>query len=119
MNAAQKYELTDLSKFVGDHYQGFDFLEEVLVGLPVIARPELSKLRLPDDASSEAVRAEVSKWNKLFKSQFPGAGYYAHSQEPEDLLNNNVFVIFADDAFYEAYLKDTSSEEVIVELPHE
>lgn len=119
MYTAAHYELTDLSQFVGPHYEGFDFCEEIMLGLPVVARPELPKLRLDDDASPVTVQAEVSKWNKMFAAAFEGSGYYAPSQEAEDLLNDNVFVLFADDVFYDNFVKGTAISEVVLVVPAE
>lgn len=117
MNTAAHFELTDLNQFTGAHYEGVDFCEEVKLGLPVVARPELPKLRLNDDLSPEAANREATKWNRFLAAQFEGSGYYAPSQEDEDLLNNNVFVLFADDVFYDNYLKGTSVAEVVLDVP--
>ena len=117
MNTAARFELTDLNQFTGAHYEGIDFCEEVKLGLPVIARPELPKLRLNDDLSFDAVQREVTRWNRFFAAQFEGSGYYAPSQEDEDLLNDNVFVLFADDVFYDSYHKGTAVAEVVLDVP--
>lgn len=117
MQIATKSELTDISQFTGAAYAGMDFCEEIKLGLPVVARPELPKLQFHDDTSEETVRAEVSKWNKMLAGNYSGAGYFGPSQEAEHLLNNHVYVMFADDVFYDEFARDTSLEEVISELP--
>lgn len=118
MNTAA-INLTNLDQFTGAHYEGVSFSEEIKLGLPVVARPELPKLRLNDDASPKVVRQEVKKWNQLFATQFEGAGYYAPSQEDEDLLNDNVFVLFADEVFYDNYVSGTALSEVVLDVPGE
>lgn len=118
MNTAA-ISLTDLDKFQGPHYEGVSFSEEVKLGLPVMARPELPRLRLSDDASAESVAREVRRWNRLFAAQFEGAGYYAPSQEDEDLLNDNVYVLFADDVFYDSFVNGTAVSEVVLDVPEE
>lgn len=118
MNSAA-ISLTNLDQFTGAHYAGVSFSEEIKLGLPVVARPELPKLRFNDDASPEVVRREVKKWNQLLSEQFEGAGYYAPSQEDEDLLNDNVFVLFADDVFYDNYVSGTAVSEVVLNVPAE
>lgn len=119
MNTAARIELTNLNQFTGAHYEGVDFCEEIKLGLPVVARPELPRLRFDDDASAQRVKAEVSKWNRVMAMQFEGSGYYAPSQEDEDLLNDNVFVLFADEVFYDSFVKGTTVTEVVLDVPTE
>lgn len=119
MNTSAAVSLTNLDRFRGAHYEGVSFSEEIKLGLPVIARPELPKLRLNDDASFEVAQREVKKWNQLFAAQFKGSGYYAASQEDEDLLNNHVFVLFCDEVFYDSFVNGTEVSEVVLDVPEE
>jgi len=106
-----------LAKFNSPVYEGLEFTHEINLGLPVLARPDLPRLRFNDDTDYESVVIAVDNWNAMLAEEFEGAGYYAPSQEDEDLCNNHVYVLFADDKFYDDYKRTTAVEEVIIETP--
>lgn len=116
MNAVKSRSVA-LAKFKTTAFEGMEFTHEITMGLPVLARPDLPRLRFKDDADNESVAQAVDQWNAMLAEEFEGAGYYAASQEDEDLCNNHVYVLFADDKFYADYKRMTAVEEVVINTP--
>lgn len=79
--------------------------------VPVLAR-EAAVLQLSNDMGETAMQSVVTQWNGVLRNSFPGTGYFA--EHPHQAVNGNkrVFVLFADDTFYKAYLTGEGAKNV-------
>lgn len=96
--------------FVAD--QGFSFESHFRYGAEcILARPEAPKLYFPDSMPLEFVRDTIETWNVALKGYYPGAGYYAFSQE-EEMANPgyHVLVLFADGSFCSSFMGNVVNE---------
>lgn len=84
---------------------GVTFLPSFLGGASgVIARYDLPLLSYPSSFSQGLIDQITDGLNSKFRSTFKGCGYYGHCPQGEtDSGGNHVYVLFADDEFYNDY----------------
>ena len=90
-----------------DHFRsiGVTFLPNFQAGaVGVIARYDLPKLFYPSSFDGPQLKAILDKLNCNLRATYKGCGYYGSCPPGEhDSFDCNVYVLFADNEFYEDY----------------
>lgn len=93
------------------HYlRNISFETHVLARSPVLAR-DGTVLRLNAQMGETALQRVVGSWNVVLRGSYPGCGYFAeHPQQQGG--DERVYVLFADDVFYKAFLTGDGAKDV-------
>tara|TARA_R110002124_G_scaffold128157_14_gene288669 strand:+ start:2191 stop:2511 length:321 start_codon:yes stop_codon:yes gene_type:complete len=99
--------MTPEAKIDHEYFQsmGVTFQPNFLGGaVGVIARYDLPRLYYSDEISSDELELVVAKINRNLNITYRGCGYYGQcSQIEAGFPDTQVFVLFADEIFYQDY----------------
>lgn len=94
-----------------DHFRklGVTFLPFFLGGaVGVIARYDLPQLFYPSSFDADQLGLIIAKVNSNLRSTYDGCGYYGSCPPGEnDSSDDHVYVLFADEEFYDDYRNGT------------